>query len=465
MQPLIEIPTGELLASGLFPGLKGMEPILWSDGENVVFDQGKVKKSRGYVGLGDLATRMRGAKPWSTLTEPRLLFGGGGAYYRYRTADGITALKTGLSGDGNWIFAPYGEHFVACDGVNGIRYYDSADTAVSTPFSNARGIFPIRQQIVAFNTSNGVNWLEWCDIDNAKTGWTPSLSNAAGNLQPRDFDGEFVAAHALTADVVAVYTRGMLGHFSYVGGSLLYGCKPKVPGAGACSHYSVVPVGNKHYSIMPNRIISTDGITFDFIDSPAVRSYMDANVNWSRAQEIYGWHDRLNSMVRWVIPTSTSAYFGLGYNYSTRRWTRFNDGVLLGTESGVWDNAMLLTSGRLLRGDPMEEDSDSGALASYIQTKPLHCGSREVNKVVDKVVLDLTKSGTVQFQIGFSDDANDTPTFTETTYTAVDGDNWLEQDENRTGCFVTLKISSSGVGNDWELGSFSLHGEFGGLKN
>lgn len=464
MQKLLEIPTGPAMSSGLFPGLPGKEPILWADGENVVFDQGKVRKAQGYVGLADLSARMTGAKAAQLIAERVLYLGGGGAYYRYRASDGLTALKSGLSGAGIWLFAPYGEHLVATDGVNGLRYYDSADAAISTPFTNCRTMFAFRQQIFAAATSNGYNWIEWCDIDNAKTGWTPTLANAAGNLQPRDLDGGFVAAHPLGGDVVGLYTEGSLGHFTYIGGTLQYGYKTRVRGAGAVSHYAVVPVNNKHFSIMRGRAIVTDGLTFDYIDDPAVKTFLEQEVNWGRAAEVFGWHDKLNGLVRWVLPSGASDYVRIGFNYSTKRWTKFNDGVLLGEEAGVWENAMLVKEDRLVRGDPTEKNNDSAGFSSYILTKPLDCGDRERKKVIDKVVLGLEATGTVQMRIGFSEDENDEPDWTPTTYVAVGGDNWLTQADQREGSFVHLKLQSSGVNNSWSLANFSLHGEPGGFR-
>jgi hypothetical protein len=464
MQKLLEIPTGEVLSSGLFPGLAGKEPILWTNGENVVFDQGKVRKAQGYVGLETLSARMTGCKAARVIAAPHLYFGGGGAYYRYRASDGITALKSGLSGAGIWIFAPYGEHLVATDGVNGLRYYDGADTLIATPFTNCRTMFGFRQQVFAAATSNGYNWIEWCDIDDAKTGWTPTLGNAAGNLQPRDLDGGFVAAHKLAGELIGLYTEGSLGHFTYLGGTLQYGYKTKVPGAGAVSHYAVVPVRNVHYSIMRGRAIVTDGIVFDYIDDPAVRNYLDTVVNWGRSAEVFGWHDKLNSTIRWVLPTGVADFVGLGYRYDSRRWTKFNDNLLIGEESGVWENAMVFKTTRLLRGDSTEMNNDGAAFTSYVQTKPLDCGDRERNKWVDKIVLDLEKTGTVELQVGFSDDANDAPTW-NTAQVAVDGDNFMDEDERREGLFVHLKISSSGTDNTWKLGSFSIHGEPAGWKN
>lgn len=465
MQKLLEVPTGEILSSGLFPGLDGKEPILWTDGENVIFDQGKVRKAQGYVGLENVAARMTGVKSARVIAAAHLYFGGGGAYYRYRASDGVTALKTGLLGAGVWIFAPYGEHLVASDGVNGVRYYDSADALIATPFSNARTIFPFRQQVFAAGTSNGFNWIEWCETDNAQSGWTPALGNDAGNLQPRDLDGGFIAAHPLAGDVIGLYTEGSLGHFAYIGGTLQYGYKTKVRGAGAVSHYAVVPVRNMHYSIMRGRAIVTDGITFDYIDDPAVKAYFEEEVNWGRSAEVYGWHDKLNSTVRWVLPSDVSDYVGVGYRYDSRRWTRFNDGILIGEEAGAWENAMVLKTSRLLRADPTERNNDSAAFASYIQTKPLDCGEQMRNKCIDKVVLHLEKEGTVNLNIGFSEEANEAPTWNATTYVAVSGDNWLDHSERREGCFIHMKLSSAGTDNYWKLGGFQFWGVPAGWKN
>lgn len=465
MQKLLEIPSGEVLSSGLFPGLRGKEPILWVDGENVIFDQGKVRRQQGYVGLESVAAKMTGVKPARVAAAAHLYFGGGGAYYRYRTSDGVTALKSGLAGDGTWIFSPYGEHLVSTDQVNGLRYYDTVDTPIATPFTFARTIFALKQQVFAAGTSNGLNWIEWCDIDNAKTGWTPSPGGEAGNLQPRDLPGGFIASHPFPGDVMGLYTEASLGLFRKVGGTLQWGYKTEVVGIGALGPYSIVPLRNQHFGIMQNRAFVTDGVDFGFIDDPAVKSWLEGHVNWSRASEIFGWHDTLNSTIRWSLPSGNTDTVGLGYRYGSRRWTRFTDGIVLGTEAGAWPNSMLLKAARLVRGDPLERNNDGAAFASYIQTKPLDFGEREAHKLIDKIVLDLTKEGTVNLQVGFSNDPEDVPEWTPTTYVAQRGDNFLNQEEQREGLCLHLRLSSEGVGNYWELGGFSVHGEGGGWKN
>lgn len=464
MDKLLEISPGDILASGIFPGLKGREPILWANGENIIFDQGKVRKANGLVGLVDAPVQFTGIEPAQLLAGRVLYLGGLGQYGRYRSSDGYTTLKSGLSAGGTYVFAPYGEHLVVSNGTtDGLRYYDGADTQIATPFTYCQSIFPFRQQVFAIATSNGLNWIEWCDIDNAKTGWTPTLFNAAGNLQPRDLDGGFMAAHPLGGDLIALYTSGSLGHFTYVGGTLQYGYKTKVPGAGADSHYAVVPLANVHYGECQGRFYVTDGVTFDYIDDPAVRSYIEENFNRSRASEVFGWHDAANSTIRWNMPTGASDFIGVGYRYDTYRWTKFNDGVIVGAGPGVWDYNMLAKATRLVRSDPLTSTNDSIAFSSYIQTKPLDCGEREVYKNIEKVVLDLETDGAVSLYVGFCDDPNDTPIF-NAAIAAVDGDNWLPRDEgtNREGLNVVIKLVSSAL---WKLGGFSIHGVGGGLKN
>lgn len=465
MQKLLEITPGDVLSSGIFPGLDGKEPILWADGENVIFDQGKVRKGNGLIGLDDAPVQFTGIAPAELLAGRVLYLGGHGQYGRYRSSDGYTTLKSGLAAGGTYIFAPYGEHVVVSNGTtDGLRYYNGAsDASISTPFTFCQTLFSFRQQVFGAATSNGLNWIEWCDIDNAASGWTPTLSNAAGNLQPRDLDGGFVAAHPLGRDTIALYTPGSLGAFTYVGGTLQYGFKPAVPGAGADSHYAIVPLANVHYGECRGRFYVTDGVTFTYIDDPAVRSYIEEIFNRSRASEVFGWHDAANSTIRWNIPTGASSFVGVGYRYDSTRWTKFNDGALIGVGPGVWDYAMMAKSSRIVRGDPLEADNDSSAFSSFIQTKPLDCGEREAYKNIEKIVLDLETEGDVSLYVGFCDDPNDTPTF-NAAIAATNGDNWLPRDEgtNREGLNVVIKLVSNDL---WKLGGFSIHGVGGGLKN
>ena len=454
------------MASGLHPGLSGLGPLLWADGENVIFSNGRVRKTQGYVGLANLAARPTGLASARKATERTTYVGAGGAYYGYTTGAGLTALGSGLTAGGIWTFAPYGEHLVACNQLDGLRYWNGTiDAAITTPFADAQGIFKYRRQVFAYGGTNPQT-IERCDVD-APTDWTPTLLNDAGITYGRSLDGAITSAWVFGGgggQYVGIYTTGSLSLYSYVAGTDIYSLREVViPGIGAASHYSVVSVGNKQFGFSPQaRFWMTDGVGSQYIDEPSVRKYVEGLLSLDRLSEITGWHDAQNSMVRWVLPTGVSSFFSLGFRYdSPIGWTRFSDSVLIGESATVWPYTFLGKSGRLLRGDMTEDDNDSSAMSAWIQTKPIECQNKRKWKEIEKIELDIVSTGTVTVQLGYSDHPLETPDWT-TAY-PVDNAIYLNREDQREGPYVSLKISSSGTNSNWELGRFALYGQMGAL--
>ena len=55
-----EVVNGKQLASGLFAGMEQTEGPLWADGQNIVFDEGVVKKIPGKEYIADLGETIYG---------------------------------------------------------------------------------------------------------------------------------------------------------------------------------------------------------------------------------------------------------------------------------------------------------------------------------------------------------------------------------------------------------------------
>lgn len=467
MRRLADLTPGPVLGGGIFPGMDGAEPPLWANAENVVFLDGKVRKTDGLQGLADLPARPTGLKEASILGARNLYVGAGAGYYRYTTGGGLVLLQGGFSAGGIWIFLPVGDTFLVSNGTDGLHFWDgAADSLVTTPFSDAVTIFLFRKQGFAVDNQNVVYYSDIADLED----WTPTLANAAGQLSlSGEIDGQIVSSHILGAagQQVLLYSEGSCGLWTYVGGTVRFDFKLTVPGCGAATHYAVVPVGERHYSFSRNRFMATDGVSFIYIDQPAVRRFVESNINQSRSQEVYGWHDQPNSMVRWVLPMGSSGFLRLGYNYVSGTWTRQNDGAVAGEKQGTWPEPFVAKSTRLLSQIVGLANNDGAAFAAFAQSKPLDFGERQQAKRIDKVVLDLEKSGSVKFQVAFLRDPNDPVVFNSTVYEAVRGDNYLlvSDDELIEGEFVVFKIYSEAADVTWSLGGVEVHGEVTGYRD
>lgn len=459
---LLNLTAGEGLASGLFPGLPLSAVPLWADGRNVTFNSGMVQKAHGVTGIADLSARPTGMRAGKVGGERRLHFGAGGSYYRYRTLDGVQALKTGLS-SGIWIIIPWGNHLVLTNGqsADGLRYWNgSVDAQITTPFTHANGIFKYRKQVFAYGTSNGDVYIERCAVNDPNT-WTPSLTNDAGATIGNDLNGGLLSAQPL-GDIMGLYTEEALSLYSYLGSNnITYSLTAnRIKGIGALGHYSIIPIKGANFGLMMNKAFVTDGSTAQFIDDPQIREWLKSNVNWDRASEVYGWHDQYNSRARWTVPVGASEVLGIGFGYDGGGWTIFDDDIVCGEESGIWPYTMFGQSDRLLRqGDAAVRDLDSGAFESYIYTKPSDLGRDKRIKRVDSIGLDLEYEGTVSVTIGHSTNANGPVTWgTAQTYAGEDIFPY-PSDVNEARYFA-LKISSSAVGAWWQLSGLRFNGEY-----
>lgn len=467
MEELLKVKAGPDLSSGIFPGLDGEAPLLWADCANVLFQSGKVRKSQGLLGLATPTARITGMKAAQKSGGAVLYLGYGGKYSQYTTGGGITELETGLSAGGVYTFAPVGEHVVVCNqqAADGLRYYDGTDAQITTPFTHAKGIFAWRNQVWAYNTSTAPNALETSDIDDFED-WTPDPLNSATLYTLRDIPGGLECAAPL-GQAYALYSENSLSLIGYTGGTNPYSVRTNVvTGIGGCSPYAVVDVGNQNFGIMKARAWVTDGVTFQYIDDPWVREVLNSDVNWDRKTEVYGWHDRQNGSVRWVLPSGVSDFISLSFRIAQPAWTRHSDSVVAGEKPGIFDNAFLAKSARLLRADTAQFNNDGSALASSLQTKPLDFGNRQMRKLIDKVELDLVKTGTVLLDVGFSDTPEGAISWDQLGLTA-DSTVWMDQDgkTNREGVYIHMRLRTTATNVNWELGGFTISGEFTSYVN
>lgn len=458
MKLLAEIPSGQMLTSGLFPGLQGLAPVLWSEGENIIFEDGGVRKAFGYTELATLAATPTGMTTVVAETEPRAFIGAGQNAYRYRSSDGLTNIGSFAASGGIYQFLPWDTQCLISNGVDPLELWTGSGTssAITAPFTMANCVFGYQTQAFVGGTDNGGQLVEWSSI-NSITDWTPTALNSAGNLRLRTLSGDIVAAKKLGGSI-GIYGRSNAGLFSYIGGTASYGFSRPLTGVGAVSPYSVVSAGNRHYGIQQDSVFVTDLVSFANIDEPAMRTYLRDNTDWDRQTEIYGWLDYAQSMVRWKMPKLGGGTFGIGYRFDSGTWTKFNDGMLLGHERGTFDNMLTATGTRLLRQNKTLYDNNLVAMTAFVRTKPLDFGRRHMRKRVQRIAVDGTWSGTVSFKIGFSDNPNATPSWdvTETLASNIYPDKLSQKSE---GIYLSFEIYSSALAASWKISGITVYGE------
>lgn len=464
MNLLGEIVAGDQIASGIFPGLTGEAPLLWYDGDNVIFDNGGVRKGPGLLGLENLAATPTGIKSTVAATESRAFVGAGTIAYRYRTADGLTNIGSFAASGGVYQFLPWDTWCLISNGVDPVELWQNAGSsaAITAPFTRANTLFGYQLQAFVGGTSNGGKLVEWSPV-NAVLDWTQTATGTAGQLNLRELAGDIVAARPI-GNSIGVYSQSNAGLFSFIGGTSIYGFRKPISGVSAISPYSVISFGDRHYGMTRENVFLSDLVSFYLIDEPAVRTYIKDNADWDRITEVYGWPDWANNIARWQIPKLGGGKFGLGYRIDKNSWTKFNDSVILGEERGAFSNQLLAKTSRLLRQDPSTGNNDGSAMSAFVQTKPLAFGDRNRFKRVMKLSIDGVWSGTVNVLWGYTNHPNETPTFSITKPIAneIYMDELSQQSE---GVYVSLKIESTAAGATWKINGCKIFGEFTGLVN
>lgn len=462
---LLEVKAGELLSSGIYPGLPGEAPPLWADGENILFDSGQVRKAPGFTKLDDdtsFAVQPSDIITAKTAEERRAFIGAGGTVHAFRSSDDVTTIGTGFAAGGKWVLLPWGNWLFGTNNVEALQIWkhtgsvlDTTPAAVSTPFSICKTIQKFRNYLIAFNTSNSNTIAEWCDFGDPETGWTTTLTGSAGNLELRDLDSDIIAAVPL-GDAIGVYTGENLALFRFVGGTLRFGFKVVLESIGAITPRSVVSTGYYNYGMTKDFVFVTDGNSFQHIHEPAVKQWLEDNVDWSRADEVYGFHDKLNSQVVWFLPMLTGGTKGIAYRYQTKTWTKLAASMVVGAEQGVWDSDLVCDATGLYRQEKTIYNKGSSAMEASVWTKPLDCGERRRFKHFDKLELDMETAGTITVSAAYQTKPDDALVWE--TLTQSNNDYWM----HRESPYVSFKIAATGLASRFKLNGAKLYGTLTG---
>ena len=163
----------------------------------------------------------------------------------------------------------------------------------------------------------------WCCGINDVTTWTPSLAAQCATGRLVDAPGPIRALRRLGPNVIAYKDKAIFVG-SYVGAQGGVWAWSLIPGdIGCSSQESVVNIGTAHLFIGETDIYQFDGSRPEPIGAP-LRQWFFARLNRSYQFKIAAMHDRVNGLVWWFYPSTSSASGALDeaivYNYRTGRW-------------------------------------------------------------------------------------------------------------------------------------------------
>lgn len=349
---------GEILSSGVYTAHDSQVAPLYVDSSNILFADRKVQPFPGGLQLfvpetgegavtidapilGIEAVRISGLR--------KLFFGTGNALLSWDETNGLVQQGTGYSRTENqtsllnassWSILQWGDWVLATNGLDTPQIWKGSSfadlTNLGTEFTTAEIFVKWRQYLFAINLSSGSNRVAWCDTNDVEV-WTPTASNDAGSLFIRDMESEITAARLLQ-DNLLVYGYNSVYAINFLQSRQVFGSQHLLNGIGAYSQHAVTTFQGKHYGFGPRGIWMTDGVSYEYIHSPAVKETVLNNVNEDQASKIVAYHDARLECLLFFYPTlgATNNDAGLAYNYKTGSWNPLVLARSAATDNGVF---------------------------------------------------------------------------------------------------------------------------------
>lgn len=468
MDTLFNINATPEIASGVFPSTLPISAVFWQNGENVIFTPGKAQKLPGWIstGVGALVGAVGALAQEFTLGQTRLYIATASNWYVW---DGtvLTGIGSGFTSK-SWSLIPWETWLIGTNNVDVPQIWKNAGVAAAlagVPFTTAKIFKKLGPHLLAYNTSNGETFLEWSSANQPEE-WTPAAANSAGNLRLRELDSGIVAVQNLRG-LHAVYSQDTMMLIQWLNLNDGFGRRVALNGIGAIGKDAVVAVNSTNYGISRQGVWVTDGVTAEYIDAntagDAVGTFLQDELDWSKGEEVVGWHDERHTMVRWEYPKLGGGRAGIGFNYKTAGWsllpaTGFDFAIerqVFDTPFGAQGNVVFdLNSGKTANGLP---------IFCFIRTKPLGLEDDEQEKIVGalRVYLDDFTDVTVKF--GTQDDIDQAIVFQDKYVAAATIDinsfSTVGAETKTQGRFIIIEFASETINADWKLSGFKILGE------
>jgi len=355
---------GEIIHSGIHPGLPGQQTPLWAGGNNVIFADQSVKvaptqaplyeKLSSLPGTGILAANHDG--------EPALVWGTREALYKGLIQPGSAdvtrldgagpALDPYTGGDDDlWSFAQFGQSILATNGVDPIQYL--ADIGVTDNFVDLDTVSDLRDDftckilrktaayVIAYNTDNIDTEYIWCTEDDVTT-WLPVASNSARDQNIRELASHIVCVVEL-GRMHLVYGHDQAFVVAFSGVPFFFNHQHLLNGIGAVGKHSVVSVGRRNFGFGPNGIFVVDGADYDYIDTPSIHKHIyEDTYDSTRSEEVITWADANEEIAYFSYPSIDGAGLTVGVNWRTGAWSLFDWYRKAASSGGMWKHPVMI---------------------------------------------------------------------------------------------------------------------------
>jgi hypothetical protein len=388
------------MEAGIAPARHPESVPFWFDGENVAFRNLGVEKAIGtqhILNIGKKIIRIAqafvsGGPRAYYQTDDYAIFGwDGGASFPYFI--GQTAKAADLVPYGKWLFIA----------ANGLWCWKNSGAMDQVPgISDAD--FGLRFKHHLLFSGNGTV-LRWPDVRDP-TNFAVGRQSTAGRLQLRDM-GSVALAMRPCGDGVALYSLDAMRMIKYAGAGVWFGeAGEPVNGIGAISSRSVVEAGFKNYGLNRNGFFITDGVSFQYIDTPAFHGYLESRLDWSRQSEVFGWHNEKFQEIMWIYPGIDGQQHGVAFKYTNGSFTRYKLPIYAAEPRDVFSFPLLGTVASLAFA------TGTANAKCFVRTKPLDAGNSLRYKYFDNFrLVGKFRNGETTMRLGLHNTLNGAPTW------------------------------------------------------
>jgi hypothetical protein len=440
-EPLINAGPGGVMEAGLAPARHPESVPFWYDGENVAFRNLGVEKAIGTQHILTIGKKVIRLEQAFVANQRRAyyqcddfsIFGWNGTGFPYFI--GRTSGPAELVPYGNWLFV--------CQNALWVWKNEGAMELLGASGVN----FGLKyKEHVLFVASS--SRLIWPDVRDA-TSFARERAKTAGQLFLRDL-GSNLLTMALCGNGVAVYSRDAMRLVKYAGAGVWFGESGEpVNGIGAISTRSVVEAGFKNYGLNRNGFFITDGMSFQYIDTPAFHGYLESRLDWSRQSEVFGWHNEKFQEIMWVYPGVDGEQHGIAFKYTNGSFTRYRLPIYAAAPRDVFEFPLLGTVGGVAYAN------GTANAKCFVRTKPLDAGNALRFKYFDNFRLVGNWQEGARMRLGLHDLVNGEP---EWVYEGPMQDStWLE----REAVFLTIEFNTDEVPN-FEVSQILVTGNLAG---
>ena len=364
---------GNLIDSGVHPGMPNQPIPLWERSQNILFRDGAAKvgpaqvplftklSSSRVLGMASAVRRDFGASPVPS-DSPSLIWGDAIDLYRGNvapTTENVTRVSGGpyaATPVNQWSIVAYGNTILATNGIDEVQVLLDINTGSFTNMTDTAGydaatglpdtfrcktLAVIGAFIVAFNTNQSGDEIRWSNEDEPLV-WIPTAENLSRDIQARALGSDIVAVQEF-ADQLAIYGRDAIHTLDFVGPPFFFATSHLIDGLGVSGKHAVTEVGRMHYAIGPNGIFVTDGSTKNYIDAPSMHRHVyEDTLDLDKLPEAISWFDPNEQEVYFSYPsTENPPGETVAFNVQNSNWSMHSFYRTAATKGGLWDSPVV----------------------------------------------------------------------------------------------------------------------------